>query len=150
MAATTNMLTNNAATQSPASSPPTKEILEKLEFIEEVTTDVDAVQEHVLAEILGRNAESEYLVKCGLAGTTHRAAFLAKVPMATYDDLKPYILRIAHGDRSPILSGAEHPVSEFLVSSGTSGGERKLIPTVKDEFDRRKLLDSLVMPVMNQ
>lgn len=32
-----------------------------------MTTDVDAVQEHVLAEILGRNAESEYLTKCGLA-----------------------------------------------------------------------------------
>ena len=44
--------------------------------------------------------------------------------------MKPYILRIANGDRSPFLSGSVHPISEFNVSSGTSDGEPKLIPAV--------------------
>ncbi|XP_066341136.1 indole-3-acetic acid-amido synthetase GH3.8-like [Miscanthus floridulus] len=124
---------------------------EKLAFIEEVTTNVDAVQERVLAEILARNADAEYLARCGLAaGVTDRATFRAKVPLVKYEDLQPYILRIAHGDRLPILSGSGHPVSEFLTSSGTSGGERKLIPTVEDELHRRQLLNSLVMPVVKQ
>jgi auxin responsive GH3 family protein len=61
-----------------------------------------------------------------------------------------HVLRIANGDRSPILSGSVHPISEFIVSSGTSDGEPKLIPAVKDEVDRRMLLHSLVMAVMNQ
>lgn len=106
------------------------------------------------SEILTRNADAEYLMMtCGLVGsTTDRAIFRAKVPaMVTYEDLQPYILRIAHGDRSPILFGSGHPVSEFLTSSGNSGGEHKLIPTVKDELDHRLLLSGgLVMPVIKQ
>lgn len=35
-------------------------------------------------------------------------------------------------------------------SSGTSAGERKLMPTIHQEMDRRQLLYSLLMPVMNQ
>ncbi|KAK2630816.1 hypothetical protein QOZ80_UnG0725160 [Eleusine coracana subsp. coracana] len=124
---------------------------EKLGFIEEMTRNVDAVQERVLAEILGRNAESEYLKECGLAGSTDRAIFHAKVPMVTYEDVEPYIRRIAAGDGgSPILTGPEYPISEFFTSSGTSGGEPKLLPTVADEVDRRQLLQSLLMPVMKQ
>ncbi|PUZ40564.1 hypothetical protein GQ55_9G434100 [Panicum hallii var. hallii] len=120
---------------------------EKLRFIEEMTSNVDAVQERVLAEILARNAGTEYLARCGLAGATDRAAFRARVPVVTYEDLQPDIQRIANGDRSPILSA--HPISEFLTSSGTSAGERKLMPTIKEELDRRQLLYSLLMPVMN-
>lgn len=37
-----------------------------------------------------------------------------------------------------------------LDSSGTSGGERKLMPTIEEELDRRSLLYSLLMPVMSQ
>ncbi|CAL4995699.1 unnamed protein product [Urochloa decumbens] len=123
----------------------------QLGFIEEMTSNADDVQERVLAEILTRNADAEYLAtKCGLAGATDRGSFRAKVPMVTYEDLAPYIRRIANGDRSPILTGPEHPVTEFFTSSGTSGGERKLIPAVEDEFSRRGQLGGLVKPVINQ
>uniref|UniRef100_A0A0A9D5V4 Uncharacterized protein n=1 Tax=Arundo donax TaxID=35708 RepID=A0A0A9D5V4_ARUDO len=150
MATMTDALTIGTPTRSPASSPPLAVHAEKLQFIEEMTTNVDAVQERVLAEILARNAEAEYLVKCGLDGATDRGTFRAKVPMVTYEHLQPYIRRIADGDRSPILSGSAHPVHEFLTSSGTSGGERKLIPNIEDELDRRQLQHSLIMPVMSQ
>ena len=101
-----------------------------LESIEEMTTNVDAVQERGLADILARNGDAEYLAKCGLAGAgaSDRATFRPKVPMATYDDLKLCILLIANGDRSPILSGSVHPISEFIVSSGTSDGEPQADP----------------------
>nr|CAD1828257.1 unnamed protein product [Ananas comosus var. bracteatus] len=120
---------------------------EKLEFIEETTRDADRVQERVLREILGRNAETEYLRRYGLGGATDRAAFKRKLPVVSYEDLQPEIQRIANGDRSPILCA--HPISEFLTSSGTSAGERKLMPTIEEELDRRQLLYSLLMPVMN-
>jgi auxin responsive GH3 family protein len=143
------------AHRSPASSSPAaaeaaaarERDAEKLRFIEEMTTNVDAVQERVLAEILARNAATEYLRDCGLDGATDRDTFRAKVPVVSYDALQPYIQRIVDGDRSPILS--THPVSEFLTSSGTSAGERKLMPTIEDELDRRQSLYSLLMPVMN-
>jgi auxin responsive GH3 gene family len=86
---------------------------EKLRFIEEMTMNVDAVQERVLAEILSRNAETEYLKRYKLAGAIDRASFKAKLPVVSYEDLQPDIQRIANGDRSPILSS--HPISEFLT-----------------------------------
>lgn len=86
---------------------------EKLSLIEEMTVNVDKVQEQVLAEILTQNAETEYLSRYGLRGATDRATFKSKIQMVTYEDLQPEIQRIANGDRSAILSG--HPISEFLT-----------------------------------
>lgn len=134
------------------SSPPPPAVDEKsakaLQFIEEMTRNTDSVQEKVLTEILSQNAETEYLKRFGLNGATDRDTFKSKVPVVTYEDLLPDIQRIANGDRSPILCA--HPISEFLTSSGTSAGERKLMPTIHEEMDRRQLLYSLLMPVMNQ
>ncbi|KAI8542085.1 hypothetical protein RHMOL_Rhmol08G0111600 [Rhododendron molle] len=118
-----------------------------LGFIEEMTKNASAVQERVLREILGRNAETEYLGRFGLRGATDRETFKSKVPVVTYEDIQPDIIRVANGDRSPIFSS--HPISEFLTSSGTSAGERKLMPTIHEDLDRRTLLYSLLMPVMN-
>ncbi|KAF7809881.1 putative indole-3-acetic acid-amido synthetase GH3.1 [Senna tora] len=115
-----------------------------LQFIEEVTRDADSVQRKVLAEILTQNAETEYLKRFQLDGATDRDTFKSKVPVVTYEDLRPDIQRIANGDRSPIFSS--RPISD----SGTSAGERKLMPTIHEDTDRRNLLRSLVMPLMNQ
>ncbi|KAE9614265.1 putative GH3 family protein [Lupinus albus] len=118
-----------------------------LKFIEDMTQNADSVQERVLSEILSQNAETEYLKRFQLNGATDRDSFKSKVPVVTYEDLQHDIHRIANGDKSPIFS--THPISEFLTSSGTSAGERKLMPTIHEEMDRRQLLYSLLMPVMN-
>ncbi|KAJ0500728.1 putative GH3 family protein [Helianthus annuus] len=120
----------------------------KLQFIEDVTSNPDQVQQRVLSEILTQNAAVEYLNRHGLSGPTDRDTFKKLIPVITYDDLQPDITRIANGDKSHILSS--RPISEFLTSSGTSGGERKLMPTTEDELERRSLLYSLLMPVMSQ
>ncbi|RDX92131.1 Indole-3-acetic acid-amido synthetase GH3.6, partial [Mucuna pruriens] len=119
-----------------------------LEYIEEVTRNADEIQEKVLGEILSFSAEAEYLQRHGLDGRTDRNTFKKLIPVVTYEDLKPDIDRIANGDTSPIL--CSKPISEFLTSSGTSGGERKLMPTIEEELERRSLLYSLLMPVMNE
>uniref|UniRef100_A0ACD5ZSQ4 Uncharacterized protein n=1 Tax=Avena sativa TaxID=4498 RepID=A0ACD5ZSQ4_AVESA len=122
--------------------------VEALRFIEETTANVDLVQERVLAEILARNAGAEYLSNCGLDGAAaDRATFRAKVPVVSYEDLQPYIQRIADGDGSAVLS--TRPISRFFTSSGTSGGQRKLMPAVEDEAGRQKLLDSLITSVID-
>ncbi|CAK9139761.1 unnamed protein product [Ilex paraguariensis] len=140
--------------EAPKNTPKAKEysIVEKnkkvLQFIEDVTITADEVQKRVLAEILSRNAHVEYLERHGLSGHTDRETFKKVMPVITYEDIQPDINRISNGDKSPILSS--QPISEFLTSSGTSGGERKLMPTIEEELDRRSLLYSLLMPVMNQ
>ncbi|XP_044508054.1 probable indole-3-acetic acid-amido synthetase GH3.1 [Mangifera indica] len=137
----------DSALSSPLGPPACEKDAKALQFIEETTRNADTVQETVLAEILSRNAEVEYLKRFKLDGATDRETFKSKLPMITYEDLQCEIQRIANGDRSPILSA--HPISEFLTSSGTSAGERKLMPTIQEELDRRQLLYSLLMPVMN-
>nr|AMB61327.1 IAA-amido synthetase GH3-5 [Populus davidiana x Populus alba var. pyramidalis] len=119
-----------------------------LQFIEDVTSNADEVQKKVLEEILSRNAHVEYLQRHGLNGQTNRETFKKAVPVITYEDIQPDINRIANGDTSQIL--CSKPISEFLTSSGTSGGERKLMPTIVEELGRRSLLYSLLMPVMSQ
>ncbi|XP_021287766.1 indole-3-acetic acid-amido synthetase GH3.6 [Herrania umbratica] len=119
-----------------------------LQFIEDVTSNADGVQKKVLEEILARNAHVEYLQRHGLNGHTDRETFKKVMPVITYEDIQPHIDRIANGDTSPIL--CSKPISEFLTSSGTSGGERKLMPTIEEELERRSLLYSLLMPVMSQ
>ncbi|KAG2724282.1 hypothetical protein I3760_01G009200 [Carya illinoinensis] len=132
---------------SPLGPPACEKDAKALQFIEDMTKNVDEVQRRVLEEILSQNADTEYLRKFQLNGATDRDTFKSKVPVVTYEDLHPEIQRIANGDRSPILSA--HPISEFLTSSGTSAGERKLMPTIREEMDRRQKLYSLLMPVMN-
>ncbi|CAA2968911.1 Hypothetical predicted protein [Olea europaea subsp. europaea] len=119
-----------------------------LEFIEDVTKKPDDVQKTVLAEILSKNAHVEYLKRHGLNGITDREIFKKVIPVITYEDIQPEINLIANGDKSHIL--CSQPISEFLTSSGTSGGERKLMPTIDEELERRSLLYSLLMPVMSQ
>ncbi|ONK75871.1 uncharacterized protein A4U43_C03F21420, partial [Asparagus officinalis] len=78
-----------------------------------MTANADEVQEKVLAEILSRNAETEYLKRYKLDGATDRKTFKERIPLVTYEALQPEIMRIANGDRSAILSA--HPISEFLT-----------------------------------
>ncbi|KAL8510482.1 hypothetical protein ACS0TY_017335 [Phlomoides rotata] len=120
----------------------------KMEFIEDVTMKADDVQKQVLAEILSRNAHVEYLQRYNLNQNTDRETFKKNMPVISYEDILPDINRIANGDKSPIL--CHEPISEFLTSSGTSGGERKMMPTIEEELGRRSLLYSLLMPVISQ
>lgn len=87
---------------------------EALEYIEHVTANAGNVQRRVHAEILSQNAPAEYLRRYGVPGSADAVeAFRHLVPLVTYGDLQPDILRIANGDTSPILSGK--PISEFLT-----------------------------------
>lgn len=98
---------------SPLGPPACEKDAKALQFIEEMTQNADSVQQRVLSEILSRNADTEYLKRFHLNGTTDRNSFKSKVPVVTYEDLQPDIQRIANGDRSPIF--CSHPISEFLT-----------------------------------
>ncbi|XP_073158579.1 indole-3-acetic acid-amido synthetase GH3.6-like [Henckelia pumila] len=118
-----------------------------MEFIDNLTKNTDEIQTKVLAEILSRNADVEYLKRHGLNGHTDREAFKKSVPVISYEDIQSDIKRIANGDKSQIL--CSEPISEFLTSSGTSGGERKLMPFTEEELRRRVTFNSLLMPVIS-
>lgn len=101
------------ALSSPLGPPACDKDAKALQFIEEMTRNAEAVQERVLAEILSRNAETEYLERFNLGGVVDKETYKSKLPVICYEDLQPEIQRIANGDPSPILSS--HPISEFLT-----------------------------------
>lgn len=96
-----------------------------LKYIEDVTSNADEIQQRVLTEILSSSAAVEYLQLHGLDGRTDRDTFKKVMPVVTYEDLKPYIDRIANGDNSPIL--CSKPISEFLTRSVPNHVYYKLI-----------------------
>lgn len=87
--------------------------LTALQFIDDVTSQCDEVQRKVLAQILSRNAETEYLKRHGMKGCIDPETFKNNVPVVTYEDIQPDIQRIANGDFSPILCA--QPITEFLT-----------------------------------
>ncbi|KAL9241592.1 hypothetical protein vseg_015687 [Gypsophila vaccaria] len=120
----------------------------RLALIEDLTSNCREAQKKVLGEILARNAETEYLRRFGLSDPITVESFDDNVPVVTYEDILPDIKRIANGDFSQIICA--QPITEFLTSSGTSAGERKLMPTTAEEMQRRQILYSLLTPVMTQ
>ncbi|XP_049935060.1 indole-3-acetic acid-amido synthetase GH3.2-like isoform X2 [Nymphaea colorata] len=91
-----------------------EEEVEPLEFIEEMTSHVDEVQQMVLDDILSTNAYTEYLQRNGIfGGSIDRKTFKSKLPIIEYKDILPNIQRIPNSDPSPMFSA--QPISELLV-----------------------------------
>ncbi|WVZ51430.1 hypothetical protein U9M48_002578 [Paspalum notatum var. saurae] len=126
-----------------------------LQLVEDLTTHAGAIQRRVLGEILAMNAGTDYLRGFLGAEAGRRrpdeelaAAFKERVPVVEYEDVKPYIERIANGAPSSLISSKT--ITELLTSSGTSGGQPKLMPSTEEELDRKTFLYNLLIPVMNK
>ncbi|XP_039026557.1 indole-3-acetic acid-amido synthetase GH3.17-like [Hibiscus syriacus] len=116
-----------------------------LKMIEELTTNAEQIQEQVLQQILERNSRTEYLSRF-MNGQTDKQCFKTNVPIVTYEDVKPYIGRIADGETSNIL--VTEPVVEFHTSTGTSGGLPKLMPVTAEIHDQTTLCFTLLRSLM--
>ncbi|KAI3905672.1 hypothetical protein MKW92_048759 [Papaver armeniacum] len=122
-----------------------------LQFIEEITTNVDEVQTQVLSEILSCNAQVEYLQRHGLNGHTDRETFKKVIPVVCYEDLILDIdPLIANGNSITSSILGSRLIKQFIRSTGTSSGVRKLIPLTQEQEDKIWHFQDLVMPVISQ
>ncbi|KAJ4872231.1 Auxin-responsive GH3 family protein [Raphanus sativus] len=96
-----------------------------LTVLEELTSNAKQIQDDVLTKILKANANTEYLRRF-LQGSSDKELFKKNVPVVSYEDLKPYIDRVANGEPSDVISG--EPITAFFLSSGTSSGNQKIFP----------------------
>lgn len=104
-------------------------------------------QVRVLAEILTHNAGTEYVCGLGLGRScVDLQTFKRVTPVIIYDNIKPLMKRIVDGDWSPILTA--HPISLLFLSSATSSGEPKFIPTHDDDTQRRNDARKLVRTLL--
>ncbi|XP_017629311.2 indole-3-acetic acid-amido synthetase GH3.17-like [Gossypium arboreum] len=114
-----------------------KEIYENgMKILEHLTNNAHELQEQMLEEILKRNAGTEYLSRFFSSDQADKQSFKTNVPIVTYEDIKPYIDRIANGETSSILFA--DPITQFIRSAGTSEGQQKLIPITTESFEKGK------------
>ncbi|KAL4310164.1 hypothetical protein GQ457_01G049640 [Hibiscus cannabinus] len=117
-----------------------------LKMLEQLTTDAQQIQDQLLGEILSQNAGTVYLDRF-LHGQTDKQLFKTNVPIVSYEDLRPYIDRIANGEASSDILLAE-TVTGFSLSSGTSGGQPKLIPFTAEITNKTAMFNNLYRSVM--
>ncbi|ESQ30660.1 hypothetical protein EUTSA_v10011355mg [Eutrema salsugineum] len=115
--------------------------------LETLTLNAKQIQDDVLKEILTLNVHTEYLQRF-LHGSSDKELFKKNVPVVSYDDVKPYIERVANGEPSDVISG--NPITGFFLSSGTSGGKHKILPMNNKFFENMIQLNALSFPFISR
>ena len=91
---------------------------------EAMCADCRGTQEEVLKGILAAAADSAYGREHGFSGIGTVEEFRRSVPINEFEDLAPYIDRMADGEGDVLFHG---PTEYFISTSGTTG-KAKLIP----------------------
>src|ERR1700689_1545047 len=86
--------------------------------------DPAAAQQQVLRSFLRKNARTAFGQEHGLSEECTPTDFASRVPIRNYDELRPWIDRIRHGETGVLTAD---PVRRFVPSSGSTAA-RKLIP----------------------
>ena len=91
---------------------------------ERALDDPARAQEQILREFIRRNSHTDFGREHGLADVRSPAQFANRVPVRDYDEMKPWIDRIQHGEQNVLTS---KPVRRLVPTGGSTAG-RKLIP----------------------
>jgi hypothetical protein len=90
------------------------------------------VQEEWFEQLLSSAEQTEWGKKYGYKSITSLNQFRERVPIQTYDSLKPYIERILKGERN-VLWPSE--IRWFAKSSGTTSDRSKYIPVSEEALE---------------
>lgn len=89
-------------------------------------------QNETFEKLISKAAETEWGMKYGYESIGSIADYQERVPINTYDDLKPYIDRLRKGEQN-ILWPSD--VKWFAKSSGTTNDKSKFIPVSKEALE---------------
>ncbi len=94
-------------------------------------------QEQVLLAKLARNADGDYGREHGFSSIRGYADFISRVPVQTYEDLRPYIERVMAGD-SRALFGRGQRVLMLAMTSGSTDTPKyvPVTPAFLNEYRR--------------
>jgi len=90
------------------------------------------VQRDSLMRLLDEAKDTEFGKKYGFSGIESISSFRDKVPVHTYDDLKPYIQSLMEGKEDILWPGE---VKWFAKSSGTTSDKSKFIPVSMESLE---------------
>lgn len=88
-------------------------------------------QDEVLTRLIERGRDTAFGREHGFERIDSLADFRSRVPLRTYDDLRPYIDRIVDGERDVLFTG---DVFRFISSSGSTAGRAKVLPLPRAYF----------------
>lgn len=91
------------------------------------------VQREVLFEIIRQAAPTEWGKKYDYASIDSIATFQQRVPLQTYEEIKPYVNRLREGEQN-LLWPTE--IKWFAKSSGTTNDKSKFIPVSKEALEK--------------
>ncbi|MDL2266031.1 GH3 auxin-responsive promoter family protein, partial [Parabacteroides sp. OttesenSCG-928-G21] len=91
--------------------------------------DTDILQKKQLQALLNKAARTEWGKKYDFKSIRTYADFCERIPLQTYDDLKPDIIRMINGEKDILWPGT---VKWYAKSSGTTNDKSKFIPVTFD------------------
>ena len=106
--------------------------LRRPSHIDKMRKEPGQVQKEQLSYLLEEAEYTEWGEKYGFSSIQSVEEFQQRVPLSSYDDLKPYIQRMVKGEKDILWRGG---VKWFAKSSGTTSDKSKFIPVSKDALD---------------
>ena len=91
----------------------------------------DAVQQGELVRLVEKAALTRIGRKYDFSSIRTYRQFASTLPLYSYEDLRPQIMRMINGAKDELWPG---PCFNFAQSSGTSGGRSKYIPITHESF----------------
>lgn len=90
------------------------------------------VQEETFTKLVSRAQTTEWGIKYGYSDKLSIEAFQEKVPLQTYDELKPYVERLRNGEQNLLWP---EEIKWFAKSSGTTNEKSKFIPVSNETLE---------------
>ena len=90
------------------------------------------VQQETLLKLLSAAAKTEYGKKYGFTSVDSIEQFKERLPLQSYEDIKPYVDRLREGERDLIWPGE---IKWFAKSSGTTSDKSKFIPVSNEALE---------------
>ncbi|MET0405635.1 MAG: GH3 auxin-responsive promoter family protein [Cystobacter sp.] len=110
----------------------------KQRFIEQ-TRDAARVNADTLHAILRHNRNTDFGQRHGFASLRTVEDFQRALPVSTYEPFRPYMERIARGEKNVLTAD---PVEYLGVTSGTTG-QRKLLPVTRPHLSHMRRAGSI-------
>ncbi len=103
----------------------------RLKEIDRYATSAGELQHRALTRLIGKAAGTEWGKKYDYASIRSYEEFRKRLPIQTYEDIKPYVLRLREGEQN-LLWPSE--IRWFAKSSGTTNDKSKFLPVSKESL----------------
>lgn len=101
----------------------------RLKEIDLYDTNSSEIQDKVFRRLINDATETEWGKKYNYKSIRNYEDFKRRVPVQTYEDIKPYVERLRAGEKNIIWSSQIH---WFAKSSGTTNDKSKFLPVSKE------------------